>query len=132
MMLRILTTGSAALILAILATAFGLTTQGPLPTLAAASRATPAEPTNNRPAPATRSRPTPAEPTNNARRPNQTKARPADQTRPMPKAKGKKAMKAKSEGPQTHTLPGGIICTEAGTKDGVKATLDCRPAPKKK
>ena len=44
----------------------------------------------------------------------------------------KKAMKAKSGGTKTHTLPGGIICSEAGTKSGVQGTLDCRPAPTKK
>lgn len=60
------------------------------------------------------------------------KAKPMLRTKPMPPAKGKKAMKAQSGSPKTHTLPGGIICTETGTKDGVQGTLDCRPAPKKK
>lgn len=52
--------------------------------------------------------------------------------KPAPRTKGKKLMKAKAEGPKTHTLPGGIICTETGTKSGVQGTLDCRPAPTSK
>lgn len=80
MMLRTLTASAAALILAILATTFGVAPQGPSPTFAATSRATPAEPTHNRPTPATRNRPTPVEPINGARRPKQAKAKakPAD------------------------------------------------------
>lgn len=64
--------------------------------------------------------------------PPRAKAKPMLRTKPVPPARGKKAMKAQSGSPKTHTLPGGIICTETGTKDGVQGTLDCRPAPRKK